>query len=100
MNTIADFVSKDDEIERLNNQINMMAKFYNDFYKKQVKQLRVKIQSMQSGVKVSKSSRKNNVISMVKKLKGTGRPKDLIPLIAKECCLTEKRINQIWYSVK
>ena len=33
MNTIADFISKDDEIERLNKQLSMVAKFYDDFYK-------------------------------------------------------------------
>ena len=36
MNTIADFISKDDEIERLNKQLSMVAKFYDDFYKGEV----------------------------------------------------------------
>ena len=36
METIADFISKDDEIERLNKQLSMVAKFYDDFYKGEV----------------------------------------------------------------
>lgn len=39
MDSISDFVSKDDEIARLNKQIDMMSDFYNDFYKKKIKVL-------------------------------------------------------------
>ena len=43
MDTIADFVSKDDQILRLNTQVNMMARFYTDFYEDQIKQLKIKL---------------------------------------------------------
>lgn len=45
MNTIADWISKDDEIKRLTAQINMMAKFYNDFYKNKIKKLTTSLQT-------------------------------------------------------
>jgi predicted GNAT superfamily acetyltransferase len=43
--TIADFFSKDDEIKRLNAQINMMANFYDEFYKGRIKSLTVSLQT-------------------------------------------------------
>lgn len=38
MNTIADYVSQKDEIARLNKQIDMIAGFYSEFYKKELDQ--------------------------------------------------------------
>ena len=43
MNTIADFISKDDEIERLNKQLSMVAKFYDDFHKERISKYKQKI---------------------------------------------------------
>ena len=46
METIADFISKDDEIARLNAQINMIAKFYKSYYKLEVKTLNKRINKL------------------------------------------------------
>lgn len=46
METIADFVSKDEEIKRLNNQLSMVAKFYDDFHKEQITKYKYKINEL------------------------------------------------------
>ena len=97
MEAIADFFSKNDEIERLNKQLSMVAKFYDDFYKSEIRQLKSKF-----GKKTNKSrsERKNKALLLIMKLKGTGKPVDLIRIVAKECFLTEKRANSLWYGAK
>lgn len=43
---ISDFVSQEDEITRLNTQINMMAGFYKSYYKLEVKDLNKRINKL------------------------------------------------------
>ena len=57
MDTIASFISKDEEIARLNKQLSMVAKFYDDFYKVKIKSLtkeRNKIQHKHNRLRESK----------------------------------------------
>mgnify|MGYP003633717367 CR=1 FL=1 len=100
MDTIADFISKDDEIVRLNTQINMVSGFYKNLYESEILKLKRRISTLSDGSSIYRTTRKNDAIKMIKKLKGTGRPGEVIKHIASEVYLSEKRVSTLWYAVK
>jgi len=111
MDSISDFISQKEEIERLNKQIDMLAGFYHGFYKGQIKKLNTRLGNLHkvkgyyklkveaiSGEKIE--TRSDKARSLIATLKGTAKPMALISEIAKRCNLSEHQIQSLWYKGK
>lgn len=70
MDSISDFISQKEEIERLNKQIDMLAGFYHGFYKKKIKKL--KSQSSLNDRRIKLALKRNRMYE--KRLGMTSKP--------------------------
>ena len=105
MNSMNDFISQKDEIDRLNKQLDMVAGFYN----KQIQKLNKKVLSERASKNRFKSlcgkdklksalTRSEKAKLLIVELKGTGKPSLLMKDIASKCYLSELTVNKLWYA--
>ena len=105
---IADFISKDDEIERLNKQLSMIASFYDDFYKAEVSKYKYKINELNRANKrlrrradkykaIPKASQNKSVIKAKEMiiLKSNGFSELTLEQIAEKCFTTISTVKRI-----
>jgi len=108
METIADFISKDDEIKRLNKQLSMVAKFYDDFYKGKINKYKYKINELNRVNKrlrrradkykaIPKAPQNKSVIKAKEMLilKSNGFSKLTLEQIAEQCFTTISTVKRI-----
>lgn len=106
MDSLSEFTSQADEIARLNKQLNMVAGFYGDLLSKQHKELSRKIKNIANGkskykslYEKSKTKPKGQAAKLlINQLRGTGRPVDLIKIVAEECFLSVTYVQWLWYT--
>tara|TARA_R110000772_G_scaffold255636_1_gene371881 strand:- start:104 stop:454 length:351 start_codon:yes stop_codon:yes gene_type:complete len=105
---IVDFISKDEEIERLNKQLSMVAKFYDDFYKTQVSKYKYKINELnRANKRLRRRADKYKAIPKAIQNKSVLRAKEMIILksngfsdltleeIAEQCFATISTVKRI-----
>ena len=79
MDTISDYFSKDDEISRLNKQLSMVAKFYDDFYKGEVEKYKIRASRVQrENKRMRERVDKYKAVQKKTQHKGMIRAKELI----------------------
>ena len=112
MDSLSDFVSKDAEIKRLNNQMSMMANFYTDFYDGKIAKLEAKLITKSNQASYYKSiwkmaigehelptDKARKLISRAKK-NSSGKTVSLICVeIAKEVGLSISAVRKQWYGL-
>jgi len=125
MNTIADYISKKDEIDRLNKQIDMIDAFHEDKYKRLIKQsydaksalehVRIENVFLKNQLKKEKkindgwrlkchnlkkeSEPRKNRARGILLLKRRGLSKRTFKSIAYECFLSIYRIKMLWNEI-
>ncbi len=93
METISEYFSDKDRIKELeaelveSKRLMINERVYKNHYKRLYEDLK--------GEKIQ--TRKSKAILLIKELKNTGKPGNLIKAIAKKCNLSESRINDYWY---
>lgn len=111
MNDLSDYFSDKDEIKRLNKQVDMIAGFYKSYHEDRIKELESKLINSRrtasrykrlyedlKGEEVKpRGYRGERAEQLIKELKGTDRPINLIRSIAKKCFLSEATVERFWY---
>jgi hypothetical protein len=96
MSDLSEYFSQQDRINELEadlieaKRIITNERVYKNRYKRMYEDLK--------GKKLLIKTRKSKAIALIKKLKDTDKPGLLIKAIAKQCSLSESRINDYWYS--
>ncbi len=110
MNTISDYMSQKDEIARLNKQLDMIAGFYINQNKKEVKEMKriitnerksksdykVRLEKLRG--KLLRKTRTEKALEMIAKVKIMTTIREASKEIAKKCFLSESYVYNLWTS--
>jgi len=108
--TMGGFISQKDEIDRLNNQINMIADFYHKLYKGEIKSLKVRLVNKSKSASNYKAkwrmetsqheTQTDKARRLINTCKSQGLSESITSMcanIAKEVSLSVGAVRTLWY---
>ena len=95
MNDLSEYFSQQDRIKELESELIIANK-----KRKNQEDAKNKYKRMYRKLKGEKEvlTRKEKALSLIKNLKGTGKPYSLIKEIAERCCFSFSTVRDLWYA--